>query len=383
MDILKNTYESRGGKADVSWLSPETAAKARRFHETVPGYAPTALKSLPDLADQCGVGELLVKDESSRFGLKAFKGLGGIYALGLEAAKVLGIRQPTFAQLTKPEAKEQLKHTVFATATDGNHGKGVAWAANLLGCEARVYMPAGSSPLRAQAIRDAGQAQVTVTDWNYDDTVNYVSRLAREKGWCLVQDTSWAGYEEVPRHIMQGYTTMAEGALEEMGGEIPTHVFLQAGVGAMAGAVTGYLAAKYGDRMPKIVYVEPYEAACIYESLTAGDGRPHTAKGNGETIMAGLNCGSPCTVAWPILRDYGSFAVACGDETARRGMRTLARQGIVSGESGASAFGAFLELAGAPAYRKALGIDEHSRILFFSTEGDTDPESYQRIVSTD
>ena len=212
MDVLKNLISCRKEKADVAWLSPEVAAEVRRFHETVPGYRPTELKSLPELAAACGVGQLLVKDESSRFGLKAFKGLGGIYALGLEAARILNITEPTFPRLTTPGARAALNTTVFATATDGNHGKGVAWAAALLGCEARVYMPAGSSPLRAQAIRDAGQAQVTITQWNYDDTVAYVSRLAREKGWLLVQDTSWTGYEAVPRHIMQGYTTMVEEA---------------------------------------------------------------------------------------------------------------------------------------------------------------------------
>lgn len=382
MEICRNTYEPGEEKADVSWLSPDIAGKVRKFHQEVPGYAPTPLRELPELAKTMHVGQLLVKDESGRFGLNAFKGLGGVYALSLAAGKLLGLSREeiTFPLLCTPENRQRLKGIAFATATDGNHGKGVAWAAGLLGCPSYVYMPKGSSPRRAQAIREAGKAQVTITEWGYDETVAYVSGLARERGWVLVQDTSWSGYEEVPRHIMQGYTTMAEEAAEQMGENIPTHVFLQAGVGAMAGAVTGYLVARYGDKLPKVIFVEPYEAACVYASVAAGDGSPHSAEGTGETIMAGLNCGQPCTVAWPILRDYGAYALVCGDEDARRGMRMLAKQGIVSGESGASAFGAFLTLMEQMQYREQLGIREDSRILFFSTEGNTDTESYQEIV---
>ena len=288
--------------------------------------------------------------------------------------------QITFPELKKPEYQVALHQMIFATATDGNHGKGVAWAAGLLGCPAKVFMPKGSSPRRAQAIRDAGQAEVTITQWNYDDTVNYVNQCAEKNGWVLVQDTSWGGYEQVPKWIMQGYTTMAQEAAEQLT-EMPTHIFLQAGVGAMAGAVTGYYRARYGENCPKIVLVEPYGAACIYESMEAGDGQPHTAKGSGETIMAGLNCGSPCTVAWDILRDYGSYALECGDNAAKLGMRTLRRFGIVSGESGASGIGAFLELARSPEQKAKLGIGPDSRILFFSTEGNTDPESYEAITA--
>ena len=222
---------------------------------------------------------------------------------------------------------------------------------------------------------------MTITQWNYDDTVNYVNQCAEKNGWVLVQDTSWPGYEQVPKWIMQGYTTMAQEAAEQLGGAAPTHILLQTGVGAMAGAVAGYFRARYGDACPTIILVEPYGAACIYESMEAGDGQPHTAKGNGETIMAGLNCGSPCTVAWDILRDYGSYALECGDDAAKLGMRTLRRFGIVSGESGASAIGAFLELARMPEQKAQLGIGPDSRILFFSTEGNTDPVSYAEITA--
>lgn len=382
MNIIQNTWKTAGQGVNVDWLSPDVAQKVLAFHCQVPGYGPTPLKSLPELAEKCGVKALLVKDESPRFGLNAFKGLGGIYAVAQAAGKLLGLEpeQITFPELKKPEYQVALHQMIFATATDGNHGKGVAWAAGLLGCPAKVFMPKGSSPRRAQAIRDAGQAEVTITQWNYDDTVNYVNQCAEKNGWVLVQDTSWGGYEQVPKWIMQGYTTMAQEAAEQLT-EMPTHIFLQAGVGAMAGAVTGYYRARYGENCPKIVLVEPYGAACIYESMEAGDGQPHTAKGNGETIMAGLNCGSPCTVAWDILRDYGSYALECGDNAAKLGMRTLRRFGIVSGESGASGIGAFLELARSPEQKAKLGIGPDAKILFFSTEGNTDPESYEAITA--
>lgn len=382
MNIIQNTWKTAGLGVNVDWLSPKVAQRVMAFHRQVPGYAPTPLKTLPELAEECGVKALLVKDESPRFGLNAFKGLGGIYAVARAAGKLLGLEpeQITFPELQKSEYQEALHQLTFATATDGNHGKGVAWAAGLLGCPAKVFMPKGSSPRRAQAIRNAGQAEVTITQWNYDDTVNYVNQCAEKNGWVLVQDTSWDGYEQVPKWIMQGYTTMAQEAAEQLM-EMPTHIFLQAGVGAMAGAVTGYFRARYGENCPKIVLVEPYGAACIYESMEAGDGNPHTAKGNGETIMAGLNCGSPCTVAWDILRDYGSFALECGDDAAKLGMRTLRRYGIVSGESGASGIGAFLELAKSPGQKAKLGIGPEARILFFSTEGNTDPESYEAITA--
>lgn len=382
MDLIENTWKKSEQGVNVAWLSPDQAQRVMAFHREVLGYAPTPLRSLDALAAECGVKALLVKDESSRFGLRAFKGLGGIYAVAQTAGKQLGLKpdQITIPELKKPEHQAALRQLTFATATDGNHGKGVAWAAGLLGCPAKVFMPKGSSPYRAQAIRDAGQAEVTITPWNYDDTVNYVNKCAAQNGWVLVQDTSWEGYEQVPKWIMQGYTTMAQEVAAELE-QIPTHIFLQAGVGAMAGAVAGYFQARYGAACPKIVLVEPYGAACIFESMEAEDGKPHTAKGNGETIMAGLNCGSPCTVAWDILRDYGSFSLRCGDDAARLGMRTLKKYGIISGESGAAGVGAFLELAKSPEQKARLGIGPEASILFFSTEGNTDPVSYEQITA--
>ena len=366
---------------DIRFLNQQVADKATAFHSSFPQYRPTPLRRLQALAGQMGVGEIFVKDESYRFGLNAFKVLGGSFAIGQYIAQRLSrdLSELPYSVMTSPEVKGELGELTFVTATDGNHGRGVAWTANQLGQKSVVYMPKGSAPERLENIRKEN-SDASITDLRYDDTVRLAKQRAEQPNCVLVQDTSWDGYTEVPSWILQGYTTMAQEAAEQLT-EMPTHIFLQAGVGAMAGAVTGYYRARYGENCPKIVLVEPYGAACIYESMEADDGQPHTAKGNGETIMAGLNCGSPCTVAWDILRDYGSYALECGDDAAKLGMRTLRRFGIVSGESGASGIGAFLELAQSPEQKAKLGIGPDAKILFFSTEGNTDPESYEAITA--
>ena len=384
LELILNPAADHG--PGPAYLSPEAAENVRRVHEALPEYRPTPLVPLPELAEALGIRAVYVKDESGRFGLKAFKGLGGIYALFCLACERLGLdpTQADFSTLLEEKHRTALAELCFVTATDGNHGKGVAWAAGKLGCRARVYMPRGSSPLRAQAIREAGRAEVTITPWCYDDTVRYAAQQAREPGCVLVQDTSWPGYEQIPRSILQGYSTMAREAcdrLEELGLK-PSHVFLQAGVGAMPGGVLGYLRSRYPHSPLKAAVVEPEAAACIFRSFQVGDGEPHTALGSGETIMAGLNCGTPCTVAWPILRDQADASFSCPDWVAADGMRLLRRAGVTSGESGASTTGlaaalARVELA---ALRGALDFRADSVLLLFSTEGDTEPDNYRRIV---
>lgn len=280
---------------------------------------------------------------------------------------------------------------VFVTATDGNHGKGVAWAAGQLGCKAHVYMPIGSSELRAEAIRAAGRADVRIMETGYDDTVRYAAEMAEKNGWFLVQDTSWNGYEEIPKYIIQGYTTMAEEAvlqMREAGFAEPTHVFLQAGVGAMAGGVVGYLTNRYAEKRPRFGVVEPESIACVYRSAQIDDGEAHPAEHVAPTIMAGLNCGEPCTVTWPILRDFADWYFTCPDYVSAYGMRLLAAPAcgdiqVISGESGAVTTGLLNVIAGRDEYhglRTLLGLDENSVVLLFSTEGDTDPEHYRQIV---
>lgn len=372
-----------------------TAADAKRaldFHKSIPLYHPTKLVELKNLAKRLGVKGIYVKDESTRFGLKAFKGLGGTYAMFRVLCDQLGIdfEKADYHTFQEEEIRKRASGIVFVTATDGNHGKGVSWAAGLFGCHAFVFMPAGSSEERAGAIRKAGPASVEITNMNYDETVAFAHKKARENNWILIQDTAWDGYEQIPRWIIQGYLTMAGEAVEELEkrGVRPTHVFLQAGVGAMAGGVCGFLVNHYGRHYPSVVIVEPETAACIYLSASCKDGRAHSVTGDPVTIMAGLNCGTPCKITWPILRDYGVAYLSIPDYMAAEGMRTYAKpsgkdQPVISGESGAATMGALLALLKGEDMEEAkekLGINKDSIILLFNTEGDTDPVGYRNIV---
>ena len=386
---ITNPHSTKGSCPD--FLSRAATEPVRHLHQSIPAYQQTPLISLPGLAKKLGIGDVCVKDESKRFGLKAFKGLGGTYALCRVVCEKLGLdyRTVTFQQLQEEKNREKISKMIFVTTTDGNHGKGISWAAGLLGAQAYIYMPRGSVEARAQAIRDAGKAVVTITDLSYDDAVQYTAKLAKENGWYLIQDTSWAGYEEIPMWIIQGYTTMIYEALDQMDEmrKKPTHVFLQAGVGAMAGGVLGALCCNYPNDLPVVSIVEPAEVACIFESARCGDGEEHDATGSEVTIMAGLNCGRPCGITWPILRDFADFYFACPDWVAARGMRVLAAptsgdRAVVSGESGAVTTGllSLLDKQEFSAFRKKLGLNEQSVVLLINTEGDTDPEGYQRIV---
>lgn len=375
-----------------SFLQEPTVASIRHFHQSMPGYSITPLVELQMLSQKLGIKNILVKDESKRFGLNAFKGLGGSYAIFRAICQKLNLDESktTFPDLQNPGIQKALEDTVFVTATDGNHGKGVSWAAGLLGCKAVVYMPKGSSEIRAEAIRKAGEAEVSITGFGYDDTVRMAAKNASENGWILVQDTSWENYEKIPAWIIQGYTTLAAEAVEQMEAKelAPTHVFLQAGVGAMAGGILGYLATRYAESRPMFSIVEPASVACIYASARKGDGKPHAVVDAGPTIMAGLNCGEPCTITWPILRDFAEYYFSCPDFVAAEGMRAFARPigddpAVVSGESGAATFGLLLHLLQAESLnevKKQMKLNENSVVFLINTEGDTDPACYRRIV---
>ena len=380
-----------GQGADLSALSPAIAQAAQRFHAGFAAYAPTPLLSLPHLAGDLGLRHFYLKDESRRFGLNAFKVLGGSYALGRYLAGKLGrpLESLRLQDLHASATRATLGDITFATTTDGNHGRGLAWAARELGYKCVVFMPKGSAQVRVENILAEG-ADCTVTDLNYDDTVRLSARLAREHNWVVVQDTAWEGYEEIPTWIMQGYTTLALEALEALTaqGTPPTHCFLQAGVGCFAGAVAGFLVAALGDKAPKIIIVEPHAADCIYRSALAGDGTPHAVGGDLATIMAGLACGEPCTISWGALRDYCTAYISCPDSIAAAGMRLLAHPlpgdpAVVSGESGAVTTGIVQHLMRRPsaaAHRQALELGPTSTVLAISTEGDTAPEIYHSIV---
>ena len=365
-------------------LTPAQAQQARAFHRSFPQYAPTPLVALPALGARLGLGGLFIKDESPRFGLNAFKVLGGSYAIGRHIAARLGARpeEMTHAALTGADAREALGDAVFFTATDGNHGRGVAWTARELGCRAVVRMPKGTVKSRVENIRALG-AEVTVEERNYDGCVRLAAQQAAQTpGGVLVQDTAWPGYEQIPLHIMQGYLTMALEADEQMEAP-PTHVFLQAGVGSMAAAVAAYFEQAHPQDPPKIILVEPTAADCFFRS--AAKGEITAVKGDMPTMMAGLACGEPSPIAWDILKGLTAAYLSCEDAAAARGMRALARplagdRAIVSGESGAATMGALLDVAADEKAREALGLDERARVLLISTEGDTDPVNYRRVM---
>ena len=371
--LMPNT--NRGGQVDTSVYSFAATEPIRKLHTSLDVYNETPLIELKNFK---GVRSVYVKDESQRFGLKAFKGLGGVWAIYKVISRELGLSNPTLEELF--QHRDELSAMTFITTTDGNHGKGVSWAAGLFGCKSFVYMPRGTVEVRAQAIRDAGSATVEITDMTYDDCVKFTARLAEEKHWHLIQDTSWAGYEDIPAQIMLGYSTLAYEALRQMNYQRPTHIFLQAGVGSMAGAIAAVFAEVFKDNPPRITIVEPTEVACFYETMRVGDGKIHSATGNGQTMMAGLNCATPCELAWKILRRYAADAATITDDVAADAMRTLAENGIISGESGCAGFALANAALDSSELRRALELDADAIIFVINTEGDTDPDNYKKIL---
>ena len=358
--IIQN--KNRGGEVDTSEYSFDATKNVRNLHESLSVYIETPLIELKNFK---GVRSIFIKDESKRFGLKAFKALGGVWAI---------YKDEIFSR------REELSKMTFITTTDGNHGKGVSWAAGLFGCKSFVYMPKGTVEVRAQAIRDAGSAIVKITDMDYDNCVKFTARLAEKNHWHLIQDTSWPGYEEIPAQIMLGYSTLAYEALRQMNYQRPTHIFLQAGVGSMAGAIAAVFAENFKDNPPRITIVEPTEVACFFETMKIGDGKIYSATGNGQTMMAGLNCATPCELAWKILRRYAADAATISDDVAAEAMKILAEEKIISGESGCAGFALANAALNSSELRRALEVDENSIIFVINTEGDTDPENYKKML---
>ena len=375
---------------DVKDWGYENAQKVRAFHRSFPEYEPTPLVNLENLASDLGIKALYVKDESYRFGLNAFKVLGGSYAIGNYIAQQMNkkIAELPYELMMSDEVREKIKDITFVTATDGNHGRGVAWTANRLGAPCVVYMPKGSAAERLANIQSLG-AQASITDLNYDDAVRLANQGVEEHGWVLVQDTAWEGYEDIPKWIMQGYTTMALEAAEQLGDVKPTHIFLQAGVGALAGGVTAFFADYYGEDRPLITIVEPDKADCLYRTVRADDGELHFVTGDMDSEMAGLCCGEPCTIGWNILKDYADRFVSVPDAVTELGMQRLGRPigddtKIISGESGAVTTGLVclaMKDDNRRWLRESLRLNKDSVVLCFSTEGDTDRENYRRILA--
>lgn len=388
-----DNHMEKSDDAHLGIMSLDNVAKARAFHKSFPQYTVTPLARLDNLAARLGLNNLCVKDESYRFGLNAFKVLGGSFAMASYIADETGrdVSDMTYDYLTSDELARDFGQATFFTATDGNHGRGVAWAAKRLGQKAVVHMPKGSTKPRFDNIAAEG-ATVTIEEVNYDECVRMAAAEADacERG-VIVQDTAWEGYEKIPSWIMEGYGTMASEAAEQLREAAinrPTHVFVQAGVGSLAGAVVGCFANLYPDNPPTFVVMEATNAACLYKGAVAADGEPRIVTGDMPTIMAGLCCGEPNTLGWDILRNHVTAFVACPDWVAARGMRILGapEKGdprVISGESGAVGAGLISTLMTDDSYaelRDLIGLDKTSNVLMFSTEGDTDPEHYRKVV---
>lgn len=391
-NIVLNDVSKRE-KASLDFINEEVVNNAQKFHSSFEQYEPTPLVELKNLANLLGVKNIYIKDESYRFGLNAFKVLGGSFAIAKYIAEKIGvdISELPAERLVSDEVKEKLGDVTFVTATDGNHGRGVAWAAEQLGQKCVVVMPDGSAIERRDKIRAHGAKCDIMEGMNYDECVKYANNYAEEHNGVMVQDTAWEGYEKIPTWIIQGYATMAKEAkdqLEEQN-EVPTHIFAQAGVGSFATGVTGYFSSVFqGDKKPFIGVIEPEQANCNYKTAKADDGEIHNVTGEMNTIMAGLACGEPVTVGWPVLNSYADAFLSVPDKAAARGMRILGNplnddKRVISGESGAATLGALSEILqrdDLESIKKDLKLDENSVILLFSTEGDTDFAHYRQVV---
>jgi len=389
-ELVQNDIAKRK-KTSLDFLNEDTAKKVLKFHSSFQQYTQTPLVELKELANYLGIKDLFVKDESYRFGLNAFKVLGGSFSIGQYIANKLGknIEELPYEILISDEVKKELGELTFITATDGNHGRGIAWTAEQLKQKAIVYMPKGSAKERLEKIRAHG-AKCEILEMNYDECVRYANDLAEKNGWVMVQDTAWEGYEDIPTWIMQGYMTMAYEAYLKLKSQNkrPTHIFLQAGVGSLASAVCGFFSSVYSDNKPIITIVEPNKAACLYKTAKADDGKLHFVTGDMNTIMAGLACGEPNTIGWKVLNSYAENFLSVPDDAAAHGMRVLGNPlkgdtQVISGESGAVTVGVVSQLMAKgelKGFKEALKLDEDSVVLCFSTEGDTYFEHYRDVV---
>jgi diaminopropionate ammonia-lyase len=346
------------------------------------GYAPTPLRDLPDIARNAGLGVLRMKDESPRFGLGSFKALGGAYAVANlltgELARRGVARAASSADLAAGSYAAATLTLTVTCATDGNHGRSVAWGAQRFHANCVIFVHETVSQGRIDAIARYG-AEVRRVPGTYDDAVREAARQAEANGWFVVSDTSYPGYTEVPRDVMQGYRLMADEAADQWTGPPPTHVFIQGGVGGVAAAVSVQMRARFSPASALIV-VEPDRAACLLASAEMGE--PTSVPGDLDTIMAGLACGEPSLLAWQELERAATAFMAVPDDAAIDVMRVLADRGMEIGESGVAGLAGVLLAAGDPAARATLGLDDRSQVLVFATEGATDPVVYWQLLNS-
>jgi diaminopropionate ammonia-lyase len=365
---------------DLNVLPSAGFRRAKKEIMSWSGYTPTPLRELADFAKRIGLAAIRLKDESTRFGLQSFKALGGAYAVGTlllsNLARTGTAPGATMADLEAGTHRAATERITVTCATDGNHGRAVAWGARRFHARCVIFVHAGVSQARANAIAHYG-ADIRRVPGTYDDAVRETARQADAHRWHVVSDTSWPGYTEIPRDIMQGYRLMADEAADQWTGDPPTHVFIQGGVGGVAAAVSVQMRARF-KQTPALIVVEPDRAACLLASAELGERT--TIPGDLDTLMAGLACGEPSLVAWQELHCAAAAFMAIPDEAAVETVRLLARCGIESGESGVAGFAGLLLAASDPATRAGLGLNGDSRVLAFSTEGATDAALYARLT---
>lgn len=367
-------------------LSLHSGKSAQQAISKWPGYEISPLRKLAGFAQQCGVGSVYYKDESDRFGLKSFKALGGSYAVAcqllVEIKKQTG-GQPSMDDLFSGVYAEHVSEITVATATDGNHGRSVAWGAKMFGCQCVIYIHAEVSEGREQAMAKYG-ADVRRIDGNYDDSVKVVAEEAEHNHWIIISDNSYPGYLEIPKFVTAGYAVMLGEAVEQLNGHIPSHVFIQGGCGGLASAVCGYFWDLWGEKRPRLIIVEPVNANCL--QLSALHGKMMVVGGALETLMAGLSCGEVSQIAWEILATGADDFITLPERFVPLAMQAMARgcgddPSIEAGESAVAGVGALLALANDDPARAALGICADSSVLVFGTEGATDPALYQQLIN--
>lgn len=397
MSILRNkslNYLSSNIKDEeyklCDFFTKENALQGIQFMKTLEEYKKTPLVNLKNLANKFSVKKIYVKDESKRMGLNAFKGIGVFYGVMKVICEKfdLDFKTITFDDLLKEPLKGKIQALTFIAATDGNHGKGLAWVSKKLGCSCHIYMPKNTTDARVKAIENFG-ATVTVTKENYDGTLRIAIDEAKRNNWEHIQDQTWQGYTAIPNLISEGYSIIAEEICQQMaedGEDRPTHVLLQAGAGTFALGIMGYYGNIYKDNKPNMFILEPENANCYFVSKL--NQKYTTVDGDLETVMAGLSVGEPNTVAWDTLSTLVNGYVSCKDSVTATGMRILGNpllddERVISGESGALGMGVLSMVCrdkSLAEIKSQMKIDENSVILLISTEGNTDPEIYEKIV---
>ena len=384
-DINKNLRSSSQNMPPINLLEQKLpymeGLKARQEIKSWKNYQATPLRQLDQVADELGVSRIWLKDESSRFGLGSFKALGGAYAVYYVLSKLIfeetGEKDLTSTRLRSGEFGEILENVTVVTATDGNHGKSVAWGAQQFGCKCKIYLHAEVSQMREEAIA-AFDCDIIRVDGNYDDSVRHADKDAHKNGWHVVSDTSYEGYREIPSLVMQGYTTIATEIAEQISDIQPTHLFLPGGVGGIAAAVSSEFCRIWKNLRPTTIIVEPKTADCLYQSSLSG--QPTISSGNLHTVMACLSAGEVSILAWEILEKTANFFVRLSDSTIGPTMKRLSFENIISGESGAATLAAFTAICSDEKAKELVKIDQDSRILLISTEGATDPQIYMKLV---